>query len=99
MGVNHEVMIEKKAMSRKAKLEAEKHVTASILRKQSYRQGFISGAAWAESEIRPILSEAVELLRDLADLQNGPALEKYREEHEETMDQIYRFLGKYEPML
>lgn len=41
-------------------------------------------------------AEAVRLLRDLHDLQNGPPLEKYREEWEETMQQVGEFLEKHE---
>lgn len=40
--------------------------------------------------------EALRLLRDLADLQNGPPLERYREEWERTMKEVYAFLEKYE---
>ena len=40
--------------------------------------------------------ESIKLLRDLADLQNGAPLERYRQEWEETMKQIYDFLNRWE---
>jgi hypothetical protein len=40
--------------------------------------------------------EAIRLLRDLADLQNGAPLEQYRKQWEETMEDVYAFLGKWE---
>jgi len=40
--------------------------------------------------------EAVNLLRVLADLQNGPPLETYRKDWEETMEQTFSFLAKWE---
>ena len=40
--------------------------------------------------------KAIILLRKLADLQNGPPLEKWRHEWEETMEDIYNFLNKHE---
>lgn len=43
-----------------------------------------------------ILAECMELLRNLADLQNGPPLIKYEQEHNEIMQKIYEFLEKYE---
>ena len=39
--------------------------------------------------------ESIKLLRDLADLQNGAPLEKYRQEWEETMEQVYDFLNRW----
>ena len=39
---------------------------------------------------------ALKLLRDLADLQNGPPLEKYRKQWDETMELVYNFLATYE---
>ena len=39
---------------------------------------------------------ALALLRDLADLQNGPPLETHRKEWEETMELVYNFLATYE---
>lgn len=43
-----------------------------------------------------ILKETLELLRDLADLQNGAPLETQREEYENTLDRVYNHLNKYE---
>ena len=40
--------------------------------------------------------ESIKLLRDLADLQNGAPLEQYRKEWEETMEQVYDFLDRWE---
>lgn len=40
------------------------------------------------------LEEAIRLLNDLADLQNGPPLEQHRKEWEDTMDEIYAFLNR-----
>jgi hypothetical protein len=40
--------------------------------------------------------ESIKLLRDLADLQNGAPLERNRKEWEETMNQVYNFLNKWE---
>lgn len=40
--------------------------------------------------------ESIKLLRDLADLQNGAPLEQHRQEWEETMDQVYDFLNRWE---
>ena len=40
--------------------------------------------------------ESIKLLRDLADLQNGAPLEQYRKEWEETMEQVYDFLNRWE---
>jgi hypothetical protein len=40
--------------------------------------------------------ESIKLLRDLADLQNGAPLEQHRKEWEETMEQVYGFLNRWE---
>ncbi len=40
--------------------------------------------------------ESIKLLRDLADLQNGAPLERHRKEWEETMEQVYDFLNRWE---
>lgn len=40
--------------------------------------------------------EAIILLRDLADLQNGAPLEQHRKEWEETMEKVYSFLNRWE---
>lgn len=41
--------------------------------------------------------QAIKLLRDLADLQNGAPLEQHRSEWEQTMDEVYTFLNQHEP--
>jgi hypothetical protein len=41
--------------------------------------------------------QAIKLLRDLADLQNGAPLEQHRAEWEQTMDEVYTFLNEHEP--
>ena len=53
--------------------------------------------------VKPVVSgmltpfgESMKLLRDLADLQNGAPLERYRQEWEETMEQVYDFLNRWE---
>lgn len=40
--------------------------------------------------------EAISLLRQLADLQNGPPLQKYREEWEAVMSDVHEFLHEHE---
>lgn len=40
--------------------------------------------------------QSLDLLRDLADLQNGPPLETYSTEWESTMQQVYDFLKRHE---
>ncbi len=40
-------------------------------------------------------TDAMRLLRDLADLQNGAPLERHRKEWEETMDEVYSFLNEW----
>jgi hypothetical protein len=42
------------------------------------------------------LEKALTLLRDLADLQNGPPLERHRAEWEQTMQQVYDYLNTHE---
>lgn len=42
------------------------------------------------------MKEALKLLKDLADLQNGPPLEQHRKQWEETMERVYAFLNKHE---
>ncbi len=42
-------------------------------------------------------TQALALLRDLADLQNGPPLERNRKQWESTMAAIYAFLDEHEP--
>lgn len=45
---------------------------------------------------RSQLNEAVRLLRDLADLQNGAPLVKYEKEWNATMEEVYSFLNEVE---
>lgn len=40
--------------------------------------------------------QALKLLRDLADLQNGPPLVKEEKEYNETIDKVYEFLNQHE---
>lgn len=47
-----------------------------------------------ESPLTPF-GEAVKLLNDLADLQNGAPLEQHRKEWEETMQRVYEFLNTH----
>ena len=49
-----------------------------------------------EEYARQEVSTALRLLRSLADIQNGPPLEKYREEWRVVMDEVYDFLDRYE---
>ena len=50
----------------------------------------------AEARGRVPFDEAIRLLRALADLQNGPTLEKYREEWEALMRDVAEFLKTHE---
>lgn len=45
---------------------------------------------------RKPFGESIKLLRDLADLQNGAPLEQHRQEWEETMEQVYGFLNRWD---
>lgn len=56
---------------------------------KKFRLGAVSGS------LTPF-GESIKLLRDLADLQNGAPLEQHRQEWEETMDQVYDFLNRWE---
>ena len=51
-----------------------------------------------QEAFRPInkFITAIELLRELADHQNGPPLEQHRHEYEETMKEVYNFLEEHE---
>lgn len=40
--------------------------------------------------------KSLELLRDLADLQNGPPLERYKNEYANVMSEVYLFLEENE---
>ncbi len=48
-----------------------------------------------ETPLTPF-GEAIRLLRELADLQNGPPLETYRKDWEKCIDEVYKFLNKWE---
>ena len=50
-----------------------------------------------EDDYDAALAQALTLLRALADLQNGPPLERYRKEWESVMYDVYDFLRKHEP--
>lgn len=50
----------------------------------------------SEEPVPTPFGEAIILLRDLADLQNGAPLERYRKEWEETIEKVYAFLNKWE---
>lgn len=50
-----------------------------------------------ETHIPTPFEEALRLLRELADLQNGPPLERYRKEWEDTMINVRTFLDEFEP--
>jgi hypothetical protein len=74
-----------------------------VLSKYRGNQGYTMEQA--ESELLNLFSvsgsltpfgESIKLLRDLADLQNGAPLERYRQEWEETMKQVYDFLNRWE---
>jgi hypothetical protein len=74
-----------------------------VLSKYRGNQGYTM--EHAESELLNLFSvsgsltpfgESIKLLRDLADLQNGAPLERYRQEWEETMKQVYDFLNRWE---
>jgi hypothetical protein len=50
----------------------------------------------AERKFITPFDEAIKLLRAIADLQNGPPLEKYREEWEAVMSDVHEFLHEHE---
>ena len=66
-----------------------KRIIARIRRKPLLVKPVVSGS------LTPF-GESIKLLRDLADLQNGAPLERYRQEWEETMKQVYDFLDRWE---
>jgi hypothetical protein len=49
-----------------------------------------------KKEYESLFKNSLQLLRDLADLQNGAPLEKYRDEWEETIQEVYNFLNEHE---
>jgi hypothetical protein len=80
----------------KCPVDAQISIVAKLLqhldihkRKQALRMSGVGGS------LTPF-GESIELLRDLADLQNGAPLEQYRQEWEETMEQVYDFLNRWE---
>lgn len=42
------------------------------------------------------LARSIELLTELADLQNGPPLVKYEKQWNETMENVWEFIHNYE---
>ena len=56
----------------------------------------IEKAQKMESDALTPFGESIKLLRDLADLQNGPPLEQHRKEWEKTMNEVYEFLNRWE---
>ena len=66
-----------------------KRIVARIRRKPLLVKPVVSGS------LTPF-GESIKLLRDLADLQNSAPLERYRQEWEETMKQVYDFLNRWE---
>jgi hypothetical protein len=48
------------------------------------------------NDLQQELQTAIELLRDLADIQNGPPLATYEKQWNEIMEKVYTFLNKYE---
>ena len=66
-----------------------KRIIARIRRKPLLVKPVVSGS------LTPF-GESIKLLRDLADLQNGAPLERYRQEWEEAMKQVYDFLNRWE---
>lgn len=73
------------------RLDVYKYGHANRDRVKSNIQAFVDQYADMKEKLK-----AIKLLRDLADLQNGPPLETYLEEWEKTMKEVYDFLGKYE---
>ncbi len=48
------------------------------------------------AELEILFRDCLNLLRDLADLQNDAPLETERKEWEATMEKVYEFLDQYE---
>lgn len=57
---------------------------------------FLSGSMMLDILKEKPNKRTLQLLRDLADLQNGAPLESYREEWEKTMDEVYTHLKEHE---
>ena len=83
----------------KCPVEAQISIVAKLLqhlsREQQTQALSMSGVVGRSGSLTPF-GESIKLLRDLADLQNGAPLEQYRQEWEETMDQVYDFLNRWE---
>ena len=71
-------------------------ITANGCREMDYERFEQAAMELLQQQAQPEVSEAFELLRDLADLQNGPPLERHRKEWEETMELVYAALNKWE---
>jgi hypothetical protein len=92
-------------MSKRCKLQKEYYQQYGNYKGEGkYRDEYVR---WLESEVLVLcqravsgsltpLEESIKLLRDLADLQNGAPLEQHRQEWEETMEQVYEFLNRWE---
>ena len=48
------------------------------------------------SDSLPPFEESIKLLRDLAELQNGPPLLRHEEEYHQTMAKVWKFLKEHE---
>jgi|TARA_B110000908_G_C10187780_1_gene418887 cobalamin biosynthesis Co2+ chelatase CbiK len=49
--------------------------------------------------IKQQLKEAIRLLTDLAELQNGTPLIRYEDEYNKTMDEVWDFIAEYRDVL
>lgn len=56
----------------------------------------ISGILEKDKPAELPFAEAIELLRDLADIQNGPQLVQHEKEWNEIMEKTYAFLERFE---
>jgi len=84
-------MLSLREFSINLKIEQMKNLVRNLFRgrKQQCNISDVSGS------LTPF-GESIKLLRDLADLQNGAPLEQHRQEWEETMEQVYDFLNRWE---
>lgn len=71
-------------------------ITSDTEHEEEYAQWYADQLNKALARIAPPFPEALRLLRDLADAQNGPPLEKDRAEWQETMNAVYAFLKQHE---
>ncbi len=60
---------------------------------------YIKGIKDCEDHLLYNFKESIRILRDLADLQNGPPLERYKEQWHQTMNEVYQFLHENENIL